>query len=1373
MNGTLSSENESLRGDMSYLYGRDPSILAYGQRPFPSQESKKNLMLLLQEEKEDNESIESRDKDSTCNDSLIQTIKVFLRMKPFPRKMKLTAEQTDAYSIVNSTTLLTKMPSLDNNTSCLKKIKTSDVVCRKFMFTQTFGPETSQLKLFDEAVKPQLLDFLAGKNSVVMSYGTTNSGKTYTLQGTAESPGIIPRGIEFVFGHLSPRTLPCFKPINHCDVVYLNNNERLQESNEKIKLLAFNSVDKNSHERTYKQMQHLLHEELPMRPNHRQDAQYSVWISFAEIYNETIYDLLWNDCQKKRPALKLVTDNKGRAFIKGLKRICVSSGAEAYQLLMAGQYNLKVAATALNSRSSRSHCIFTIKLLKYTNENDPLSVDVSTFAFCDLAGSERLKKTLNVGERLKEAQNINTSLLVLGRCLKQIYESQASIKQKNDSIGPFRESKLTRLFQRALSGKEQISLIVNVNPVPNLYVETQNVLNFSAIAKKIVIERNQEVIKRKHSHSRFSRLVTQSIKTEMDWENTELDDQTDTSDDQTQESDIDENDQECYEELLTENELLKREIKELKTAAFTRDMQTRQEMSDMYSEMMKKLEAEWKNRMIDMEEQQEDLRELAVEQIELFYKEKLNCLSARKRSRQSDDNENESDDDRKIIEDLEMENTRLVAKIETLKKSVRDLKHSKEEIETEKTKLSFELNVVKDEAKRTNDMLLTAQNTINSGGDVSANYMNELNDIIKKKDDRIKTMKVFLNEAKEEYIFITNQAQKMENQLKARDEALVEHTEHISDLEEQLNQANAYSSEQSKLIENLEEELEQQTKKWIEAEEKIKVLTDKLSTKNTLKSDEVVKAPENESTDQELTNVKALLEELKLRLEFSENENTQLKEQLNGKVDEIESLKNNFDLTKNELDKVTKKVNVLSIEGLADEKVNEMEAQEKKAQTEIFEPLYVKVTETANISCQASQDIVDISCQTLEIVNPSIETDEKGLQTSILLEQNEISNAVKMETPNMEEFNELQKHCEEMKLSLEIKINDEKQFDETIQNLQVQVEQLIIQDQEKTNKIAVLQAELENTLKKSNEEVRDLKILVEAQENRAKNLMDQITEAHVREQDREGEISSFQKEVKNLIQSCEKKEEQIRTLESETKTVLKECTMLKEQLTKSDEKSRKMEKDYRNVIHILEVKVGTLEKKYLEKETENEKLKQSIKDLKRSLDEAEHELIVFTRNRDETVSRYEDLLKVQCEDMENQKKEIAKLHKLFQESKENTIFPTPLKNKKLRTNVREAKKSKAADSDVIENTSDEDQHKENLKLKKEFLTPTKDNVMELSDTASESKSHKSAQSATKGPSKSTKKSRRKLHIEHDEEYIDLEPSEPSPVQPRSLRNRRK
>lgn len=190
------SENECTRNDMSYLYGRDPSILAYGQRPFPPQEIKKNLISSLEkdedehelehkEKKEAEEENEKKEKDEveeengviinnkTCSvsSSRVQTIKVFLRMKPYPSKMKLTSEQLNAYSILNSTTLLTRMPSLDSNTSCLKKIKANDVISRKFTFTKTFGEDTTQLRLFELAVKSQMIDFLAGKSSVVMSYG--------------------------------------------------------------------------------------------------------------------------------------------------------------------------------------------------------------------------------------------------------------------------------------------------------------------------------------------------------------------------------------------------------------------------------------------------------------------------------------------------------------------------------------------------------------------------------------------------------------------------------------------------------------------------------------------------------------------------------------------------------------------------------------------------------------------------------------------------------------------------------------------------------------------------------------------------------------------------------------------------------------------------------------------------------------------------------------------------------------------------------------------------------------------------------------------------------------------------------------------------
>lgn len=201
------------------------------------------------------------------------------------------------------------------------------------------------------------------------------------MQGTITSPGIIPRALEFVFSIITPKPIPSYKPVHHCNAIFLNSLERAQELEAKTKLLSFSSVDRTQYINTYKQMQTILQEESPQRPSECSDAYYSVWVSFAEIYNESIYDLLSIDCQKKKVPLKLATDNQGRAFIKGLNTVYVNSGAEAYQVLMAGQYNLKVAATALNARSSRSHCIFTIKLLKYYSENLTDLVDISTYVF--------------------------------------------------------------------------------------------------------------------------------------------------------------------------------------------------------------------------------------------------------------------------------------------------------------------------------------------------------------------------------------------------------------------------------------------------------------------------------------------------------------------------------------------------------------------------------------------------------------------------------------------------------------------------------------------------------------------------------------------------------------------------------------------------------------------------------------------------------------------------------------------------------------------------------------------------------------------------------------------------------------------------------
>ncbi|RZB40067.1 Kinesin domain containing protein, partial [Asbolus verrucosus] len=222
----------------------------------------------------------------------------------------------------------------------------------------------------------------------------------------------------------------------------------------------------------------------------------SIWISFAEIYNEQIYDLLLPDPPRgqQRSKLQLGCSN-GNTYIKNLTTINVSSELEAYQILQYGIHNLN--STKLNSGSSRSHAIFTIKLVQVSGTD----VHTSSLNFCDLSGSERTKMTKNVGDKFKESNSINNSLLVLGRCISAMRKAQ----KQNKKLVPLRESKLTQLFQNALTGHENIAMMVTINPKCDMFDETQHVLNFSAVAQDIAIERRPgETFLVKRRRSRFT-----------------------------------------------------------------------------------------------------------------------------------------------------------------------------------------------------------------------------------------------------------------------------------------------------------------------------------------------------------------------------------------------------------------------------------------------------------------------------------------------------------------------------------------------------------------------------------------------------------------------------------------------------------------------------------------------------------------------------------------------------------------------------------------------------------------------------------------------------------------------------------------------------
>ena len=182
-------------------------------------------------------------------------------------------------------------------------------------------------------------------------------------------------------------------------------------------------------------------------------------LSMGLFCRENVYELLEPiavNAQRQTCPWERTIINRVYIYIKGLSHVWICSAEGAHQAMMYSQHNLKFAPTFFNMISSRSHCIFRIKLLQFKDADMAKSPTVSMFSFCDLAGAESLKQTNHVGARLRETQNINTSLHVFGRCLRIIRNNQV---QKNKELIPFRDSKLTRLFQRALIGKETVSMI--------------------------------------------------------------------------------------------------------------------------------------------------------------------------------------------------------------------------------------------------------------------------------------------------------------------------------------------------------------------------------------------------------------------------------------------------------------------------------------------------------------------------------------------------------------------------------------------------------------------------------------------------------------------------------------------------------------------------------------------------------------------------------------------------------------------------------------------------------------------------------------------------------------------------------------------------
>ncbi|CAN7986694.1 unnamed protein product [Ixodes hexagonus] len=353
-------------------------------------------------------------------------------------------------------------------------------------FSDSIGvfPELSrQEEIFEEVVRGPLESFLAGHNVLLFAYGPTGSGKTYTMQGTPEQPGIIPRTLDRLF-RLVGQQLASRAPYAP---LYFNEVRSLSGRDQARMLKKCNQLLEQQRPRGMAEYSTFLFSNSSATSATSDDTSASrsgskdivVWVSCYEIYNENIYDLLLPIERGQRPTLKLGEDHDHRAYVKNLTEVPVQTAEDAYALLCVARRNLSIAETRLNQSSSRSHCMFNVRVVRCNDAFDGPAV--SCLTLCDLAGSENPTKTGNMGCRLREAGRINTSLLVLGRCLESLRQGKGA-----EQRAPFRDSKLTQVMQAFFVGGGIVSLVVNVSPSLVVLEESLGALKFSAVATAVV-----------------------------------------------------------------------------------------------------------------------------------------------------------------------------------------------------------------------------------------------------------------------------------------------------------------------------------------------------------------------------------------------------------------------------------------------------------------------------------------------------------------------------------------------------------------------------------------------------------------------------------------------------------------------------------------------------------------------------------------------------------------------------------------------------------------------------------------------------------------------------------------------------------------------
>ncbi len=273
-----------------------------------------------------------------------------------------------------------------------------------------------QEEVFEYTMNDIIKSSVQGYNGTIFAYGQTGSGKTFTISGAPSNftyRGIIPRSISRLFNEIST------KP----------------------------------------------------------EYDFNIQVSYLEIYNEIMFDLLPEDGKflGERANIEFQEDNKGNVIVKGLSKHKVTNEEECFNLLFEGESNRTISEHKLNQGSSRSHCLFMIQLEMKSKIESTEKIMVSKLNFVDLAGSERVKKTGSTGVTLKEATYINRSLTFLEQVVVALTERKG---RANDHV-PYRQSKLTHILKDSIGGNCKTVMVANIWPEEQFLQETLSTLNFA------------------------------------------------------------------------------------------------------------------------------------------------------------------------------------------------------------------------------------------------------------------------------------------------------------------------------------------------------------------------------------------------------------------------------------------------------------------------------------------------------------------------------------------------------------------------------------------------------------------------------------------------------------------------------------------------------------------------------------------------------------------------------------------------------------------------------------------------------------------------------------------------------------------------------